>query len=282
MFGLYVVVEVVNCRLGEEGISGVLDEMTGGRPIVHALFHGVQMWIYYLALEPYVRRIWPKLLVGWVRLVSGRWRDPLVGREMLIGLALGALLYLLGPIGADALAEAIGLARFPPVPNWSAIMGITAPTTQIYELCIVFTSTLYTVMFVLLLLLVIRMLTGRVWIAVIATILLHSVADAPWFFGAFSYSESPLLFTGMMWSLVYAAVIALALLRFGLVCALAAHISMTLLWWMVGTTDLRAWHAAPMMIQLFVLGAFVAYALWVSLAGQPIFKDMLAEPKATS
>jgi serine/threonine-protein kinase len=279
IFGLYLVVEIVSCRLGEQGISGVLWGMTGGRPMAHAVFHGIHLWICYLALEPYVRRIWPQLLVGWVRLVSGRWRDPLVGREMMIGLALGALIYLLGPIGADKLAEVMGLANFPPVANWSATQSITAPTRQVYALCSAMITALYNVTFVLLLLLVIRMLTGRVWIAIIATVLLHSVAGVPWIFGVFSYPESPLLFTGMMWSLVYAAVIAFALVRFGLVCALAAHFSMTLLWETVGATDLRDWHAAPMMVQLFVLGGFVAYAFWVSLAGQPIFRDMLAEPE---
>ncbi len=42
----------------------------------------------------------------------------------------------------------------------------------------------------------------------------------------------------------------------------------------------RASRAAVMMAQLFVPGAFAAYALWMSLAGQPIFKDLLAEPEA--
>ncbi len=33
-----------------------------------------------------------------------------------------------------------------------------------------------------------------------------------------------------------------------------------------------------MAVQLLVLGALGAYGVWVSLAGQPILKDMLAEP----
>ena len=56
-----------------------------------ALFNGALMYINYLALEPHVRRRWPVVLVGWVRALAGRWRDPLVGREVLFGVAAGAI-----------------------------------------------------------------------------------------------------------------------------------------------------------------------------------------------
>jgi serine/threonine-protein kinase len=48
------------------------------------LFFGL-FWILYVALEPYVRRFWPRMLVSWVRLLDGRFRDPLVARHLLIG-----------------------------------------------------------------------------------------------------------------------------------------------------------------------------------------------------
>jgi hypothetical protein len=52
------------------------------------------MWLYYLALEPIVRRFWPDGLIGWNRLLAGRWRDPLVGWHLLCGLACGIVLAL--------------------------------------------------------------------------------------------------------------------------------------------------------------------------------------------
>jgi serine/threonine-protein kinase len=42
-------------------------------------------WMLYLALEPFVRRRWPRILISWSRLISGEWCDPLVGRDVLIG-----------------------------------------------------------------------------------------------------------------------------------------------------------------------------------------------------
>lgn len=46
-------------------------------------------WLGYLAIEPFVRRIWPNALITWNRLFSGRFNDPLVGRDVLIGATLG-------------------------------------------------------------------------------------------------------------------------------------------------------------------------------------------------
>ena len=54
-----------------------------------AAFSALLMAAFYTAVEPYVRRHWPRMLIAWSRLVDGRWRDPLVGRDLLIGSALG-------------------------------------------------------------------------------------------------------------------------------------------------------------------------------------------------
>ena len=55
------------------------------------LFFGLLAWIGYMAAEPYVRRRWPKLMVSWQRLLSGRLRDPLVGRDVLLGVFAGSV-----------------------------------------------------------------------------------------------------------------------------------------------------------------------------------------------
>ncbi len=52
------------------------------------------LWIAYISLEPIVRRRWPESLISWTRLLGGRWRDPLVGRDLLIGLTAGAIMHL--------------------------------------------------------------------------------------------------------------------------------------------------------------------------------------------
>ena len=46
-------------------------------------------WVVYLAFEPFVRRRWPDRIVSWSRLLAGGFRDPLVGRDILIGAVFG-------------------------------------------------------------------------------------------------------------------------------------------------------------------------------------------------
>src|SRR5205823_13767396 len=53
------------------------------------LFSAALLWVFYVALEPYVRRFWPDGILGWTRLLSGYVRDPRVGRDVLIGCAVG-------------------------------------------------------------------------------------------------------------------------------------------------------------------------------------------------
>jgi hypothetical protein len=57
-----------------------------------AVFFAAVVWAAYIALEPFVRRVWPNLLFAWTRLLDGRWRDPLVGRSLLAGVALGVVI----------------------------------------------------------------------------------------------------------------------------------------------------------------------------------------------
>lgn len=49
-------------------------------------------WLAYIAVEPFVRRRWPHMLVSWTRLLAGDWRDSLAVRDVLIGCAAGACL----------------------------------------------------------------------------------------------------------------------------------------------------------------------------------------------
>jgi serine/threonine-protein kinase len=69
--------------------------------------------VLYLAMEPQVRRAWPQMLITWSRLLGGRVRDPLVGRDLLIGAAAGVLLTVI-TYAHYLLAGLLGVAEFPP------------------------------------------------------------------------------------------------------------------------------------------------------------------------
>jgi serine/threonine-protein kinase len=56
----------------------------------NALYWAALMWLLYMAIEPFIRQVWPQSLISWSRLLSGEVRDGLVGRDLLFGCALGA------------------------------------------------------------------------------------------------------------------------------------------------------------------------------------------------
>src|SRR5881628_3914691 len=72
-------------------------------------------YVFYLAIEPYARRLWPRMLVSWVRVLEGRFRDPLVGRDLLVGCAAGALAALVQRL-QFWIPEALGGASV--LPDW--------------------------------------------------------------------------------------------------------------------------------------------------------------------
>jgi hypothetical protein len=63
--------------------------------IADTFFAGAQVWLAYMALEPYVRRHQPEMLISWSRVLRGNWRDPLVGRHVLLGCFFGMVVNLL-------------------------------------------------------------------------------------------------------------------------------------------------------------------------------------------
>jgi serine/threonine-protein kinase len=74
--------------------TGDLQVLNRGPMLV--LFVPAFVWLLYIALEPHIRRVWPETMIGWSRLLAGSLRDPLVGRDVLVGVlvAIGNVLIL--------------------------------------------------------------------------------------------------------------------------------------------------------------------------------------------
>ena len=66
-----------------------------GAAVSKGLMQGAFTWMLYLAVEPFVRRHWPQTIVSWSRALSGKLRDPLVGGDILIGVAFSLFWTLL-------------------------------------------------------------------------------------------------------------------------------------------------------------------------------------------
>jgi hypothetical protein len=55
-------------------------------------------WVCYLGCEPPLRRHMPQVLTAWTRLLAGRFRDAVVGRDLLIGVLGGVIAVALASI----------------------------------------------------------------------------------------------------------------------------------------------------------------------------------------
>ena len=109
------------------------------------LYRVVFVWLAYLALEPLARRAWPHLLIGWSRLIDGRWRDPLVGQALLAGVLYGAAVSAVGtlPEAAGRLLDLGGTEPFlsawalAPAPRYLSNVAATIVTGVLYTLTVV-------------------------------------------------------------------------------------------------------------------------------------------------
>lgn len=96
MGGLYFALEVVSINPTSTTLSRDIFGLLGERAWGHVLVHVFDAGAMYLAIEPYVRRYWPRSLVGLARFLSFRWNDATIGKELLIGITSGGAIGLLG------------------------------------------------------------------------------------------------------------------------------------------------------------------------------------------
>src|SRR5262249_2937889 len=94
---VYLFVSTTAWVLGEHHIWISREEwnlfyMFAGKTLISA---GL-LWAFYIAVEPWARKRSPQSLITWTRLLSGDFRDPLVGRDILIGCAAATILLFLG------------------------------------------------------------------------------------------------------------------------------------------------------------------------------------------
>ena len=79
------------------------------------------LWGCYAAIEPSVRRRWPRALIGWMRLLAGRFRDPMVARDLLIGIAASIVNFEIIWLG-----NVLSSKPYVHVPNLNPLRGFLA------------------------------------------------------------------------------------------------------------------------------------------------------------
>jgi serine/threonine protein kinase len=89
-----------------------------------ALLWAITIWIVYMALEPFVRGRWPHSIISWKRFISGQLRDPLVGRDLLVGILLGVTAAVI--LASRALLPRLWGSQEPIVPATRFVANVVA------------------------------------------------------------------------------------------------------------------------------------------------------------
>ena len=215
-------------------------------------------WTLYLAFEPYFRRHYPDLLVSWTRLVGGRFGDPLVGRDVLGGLLLGCATFLL-LVAVNAAPAFLASGGQTPVffdaQTLGGIRGVAASAAVRLVVTLMQTLLSTAILFVGTLILRRRPLAiGVLW--------------------AFSFAmnagrENALL--EIPSGALVAALIVVALLRFGFVGLGANFVVLNLLASVPLTLDLSAWYFGHGLFFVLVVLALAGWGFWAARGGGPLF-----------
>jgi len=233
------------------------------------LFISGLVWIFYLALEPYLRRLWPQVLVSWVRLLDGRFSDPLVGRDVVLGMLAGLLFTLIRRLHQ---IDQVWLGVPFPQPEMGgpplvlqlwALMGVSHSLGIFVE---ALAASLFFPLMTTTLVVLCRVLLRRQWLAMLGAFVLLTASHAP---------TSDNLFLSLAYSVLVAVSYLLVFFRLGL---LPLVISSLVGIWLSGlplTLDFTSWYAGNGVIVLAAMAALAAFGLKTSLAGRPMFKDVL-------
>lgn len=225
-----------------------------------ALFDAGIIWVLYIALEPFVRRRWPESLVSWNRLLAGRIRDPLVGRHLLYGAALGVgicLMELLAMIAPTFWGEA---AASPRAPNLDTLLGSHWVMGVVFKA--LFTSVANPLVFLFFLVLL-QVVLRNSWIALVAFVAIITLLTLPGT-GVF------IIAAGLVqWSLI-----GYFMMRFGLVAVIAtAFFGIEILQGQPLTLDFSTWYAGSTLLALGTAVAVILWAFRTSLGGRPLFAE---------
>jgi len=223
------------------------------------------VWIVYIALEPYARRLWPDGLISWSRLLSGRFCDPLVGRDILIGAAAGVFNRCWWFVHSLVL-ERFSLPVDRPVSiPLSSLLGSAETVGEWLEALV---WSIYTGVGWLFIALLLLLFLRRRWIVAVALMLF---LVGTWIPG----QHNPLLF-GLFAMGAFAAFI-VVLIRFGLLATMAWGFFMWFPTSVVLTLDPSDWYAGRSFLTLLILSAIAAHAFRISLAGRSLTKIDLLE-----
>jgi MFS family permease len=224
-----------------------------------ALFMAGFVWLLYMALEPEVRRHWPERLISWQRMLAKSYRDPLVGRHVLIGILLGSSLnFMIALINfiariikpSEFELSARGVSQL--IGNGVVVGSVLGQISQ----------AIFAGVFITVLILVLKLVLRRLWAAVAVSVVIFVAMGA-------LGSSDPIL--GGAVSAVILGVVMAALLRYGLLTLISLAFVINLFQASPPMLSLSSWYSLMTVIPALVVLVIAVAAFAASLGSQQWF-----------
>jgi len=225
-----------------------------------AIFLSVVFYVVYLAIEPYVRRHWPHAIISWSRLMAGRIRDPLVGRDVLFGVILGVVWTLIIE-GMFLALKHIGAT--PDLSSSEFLLGLR----QVLGACFAHLAlSIQGALGFFFLMFVFRVVLRKPWLAALVFVAFWT--------GIKTYDNHHWMYVLPAYLLLY-CIAAFVILRFGFIPLVVGIFTVDLLANLPVTTDLSSWFIGDSIFVYVLLAALAVWGCYSALAGQKLVKENL-------
>jgi len=208
-------------------------------------------WMFYMAVEPYVRRHWPQVLIGWTRVLAGNFRDPMVAGHILVGIAAGVVWALLlaagSAVGGDlANTVLVSMEIRGVIANWFGDVSI--PPLIALGLFFLF--------------LLLRVVLRRTWLAALAMIALL----------AFVGGQGPVTAVAVLFAVLSACLTLAVSMRFGMLALTVTIIVNSSFVRYPMTSNFSAWYAPLGLLEVALLLAVSVWSFRNALGGRKVWK----------
>jgi serine/threonine protein kinase len=227
--------------------------------LMRSVFAAVTLALTYISFEPFVRRSWPQTIVGWSRVLAGGFRDPLVGRDLLIGCLGGVVLALIQAFGS-LLYQMVGTSA---VRVSTDLVTLAGARYLGGEFLILIVDTLSKALGILFLMFLFRLLLRKQWLAAGVVVLVLAAMYAP-------NEANP--FIGWPINIVFFTLMVFLLMQFGLLAVAVALFVAIFVNQFPVNTDLSVWYAGESAFTVLFTVALALFGFRTALAGQPLFK----------
>lgn len=246
--------------LGRDSIASTFTAQLIGSPVARGLWLAMVCWLFYTALEPIVRKLWPKAIISWTRLVSGRWRDPLVGGDVLVGLVFGLVMFLAIRLN---FALPAWLGKVPPITSTGTLDALRGPRAIASTLLTGAGSAITISMLFSMLLIGLRVICRRNSIAIGAMVCVLFIMQC----SAFEFYTPALPLCALI-----AAIITFLLVRVGLLALTVCFFASNTIGTLPVTSDLSLWYSGQTFAMIAVVAALALYGFFTALGGQKLVK----------